>query len=362
MIITDVVAQPVKSIAQSVEPAQSVYSLRLNPPDARSLGLREGQVVNALIENRPDGNVLLLNKNLLIKLPKQVPNPRDLDIRIRLDSIRNGVLSLIFGKKTDSSEKLPSAEALRFARLLSRGQRFDSLHGLLNMSLLSDSVAEESRQMVSFALRDAWFRRFDYREIERSLRASGLFHEQAIRDGRAQPNIKEILLRLLQSARLERTELFSVASALEDLESSQIESLAQQLNRATQYNWLLPVLGDWPIEFQLFGGESQNEEEDGSEQGYTWKVVIKVKVSENETMDLSAVFGGLEMLSLYLGMPNQELFEIANSRKGWLSDELEKQGIRVDELKIFRKEELRASNQYNQEAQVETGKRLIADA
>ncbi|SVE17732.1 uncharacterized protein METZ01_LOCUS470586, partial [marine metagenome] len=105
MIITDVVAQPVKSIAQSVEPAQSVYSLRLNPPDARSLGLREGQLVNALIENRADGNVLLLNKNLLIRLPKQVPNPRDLDVKIRLDSITNGVLSLIFGKKTDSAEK-----------------------------------------------------------------------------------------------------------------------------------------------------------------------------------------------------------------------------------------------------------------
>ena len=97
MIITDVIAQPVKSIAQSVEPAQSVYSLRLNPPDARSLGLREGQVVNALIENRADGNVLLLNKNLLIRLPNQVPNPGTLNIKIRMDSITNGVLSLIFG-------------------------------------------------------------------------------------------------------------------------------------------------------------------------------------------------------------------------------------------------------------------------
>ena len=361
MIITDVVAQPVKTIAQSVEPAQSVYSLRLNPPDARSLGLREGQVINALIENRPDGNVLLLNKNLIIKLPKQVPNPRDVDVKIRLDSISNGVLSLIFGKKPASAEKAPSAEVLRLVRLLSRGLRFDSLQGLLNMSPGNDGGGDETRQLLSFALRDGWFKGFDYRDIERSLRASGLFHEQAIREGRAQPNLKEVLLRLLQNARLDRPDLFSLASAIEDLESSQLESLAQQLNRTTQYQWLLPVLGDWPIELQLFGGDAQ-EEEDSSDSGFTWKVVIKVKVNDRETIDLSAVFGGHELLSLYFAMPNQELLEKANLRKDWLSSELEKQGIRVDELRIFRKEEIRPTNKYSQESHLEGEKRLIADA
>ena len=362
MIITDVVAQPVKSIAQSVEPGQSVYSLRLNPPDARSLGLREGQVVNALIENRADGNVLLLNKNLLIRLPKQVPNPRDLDVKIRLDSITNGVLSLLFGKKADSAQKLPSAEALRLARLLSGGLRFDSLQGLLNMSQLSGSVGEETKQLLSFALRGSWFKGFDYKDIELSLRASGLFHEQAVRDGRSQPNLKEILLRLLKNSRLDRPKLFSIASAIEDLESSQIESLAQQLNRTTQYQWLVPVMGEWPIELQLFGGDSQAAEEDNSDSGYTWKVVIKVKVDENETIDLSAVFDSLEVVSLYVAMPNQGLLDMANSRKDWLSNELEKQGIRVDELKIFRKEEVSAGDKYSEENLIEEEKRLIGDA
>ena len=360
MIITDVVAQPVKTIAQSVEPAQSVYSLRLNPPDARSLGLREGQVVNAMIENRPDGNVLLLNKNLMIRLPKQVPNPRDLDVKIRLDSISNGVLSLIFGKKADPSEKVPTAEVLRLARLLSRGLRFDSLQGLLNLSPVKDGITAETRQLAPFALRDGWFKAFDYRDIERSLRVSGLFHEQAVRDGRSQPNLKEVLLRLLQSARLDRPELFSLSSAIEDLESSQIESLAQQLNRSTQYQWLLPVLGDWPIELHLFGGDAQ-EEEDGSDSGFVWKVLIKVKVNEQESIDLSAVFGSGEAVSLYFAMPNQDLLDIANAHRDWLSNELEKQGIRVDELRVFQK----GGNQrdkYSQENYAEGEKRLIADA
>jgi len=303
----------------------------------------------------------LLNKNLMIKLPKQVPNPRDLGVKIRLDSISNGIFSLIFGKKADSAEKVPSAEVLRLARLLSRGLRFDSLQGLLNMSQLNAGVGDETRQLLTFALREGWFKGFDYRDIERSLRASGLFHEQAVRDGRVQPNLKEVLLRILQNSRIDRSDLFALASAIEDLESSQLESLAQQLNRITQYQWLLPVLSDWPIELQLFGGDPQ-EEEDNSDTGFSWKVVIKVRVNESETIDLSAVFSAQEIVSLYFSMPNQELLELANSRKDWLSNQLEKQGIRVDELRIFRKDEVRPTDKYSQENHVEGEKRLIADA
>ena len=121
-------------------------------------------------------------------------------------------------------------------------------------------------------------------------------------------------------------------------------------------------MGDWPIEIQLAEGDSQDEQEDNADNGYAWKVLIKIKLNENETIDLSAVFNNLEVLSLYVVVPNQELLEMANVRKTWLSDELEKQGIRVDELKIFRKEDTRLSNRYSKENQIEGEKRLIADA
>ena len=111
MIITDVVAQPAKSVALSAEPAQSVYSFRLNPPDARSLGLREGQVINAVIENRPDGNVLLINKNLLVKLPKQIPNATDVNVKVRMDSISNGLMSIILGGATKTEENTMTTQS-----------------------------------------------------------------------------------------------------------------------------------------------------------------------------------------------------------------------------------------------------------
>lgn len=362
MIITDVVAQPVKSIADSVEPARSVYSLRLNPPDARSLGLREGQVVNAVIENRPDGNALLLGKNILIKLPSYVPNPAGGHVQVRLDSIAGGLLSVLFGRKPTPPKAGFQMEDSRLARLISVAPRFAKLWDFLSLGSKVDATREGLNQLSNFTLGQSWFKNFNHEQIERSLRLSGLFHERAVLDGRPQPNLKELLLRLLGGGRLDRAEMLSIASAIEDIESSQIESLASQLNRNTQYHWLLPISGDWPIDIRLYGGEHEESEDENSDQDYAWKVVIKIRVSEDETIEVSTVFDRKNVVNLYLAMPNEELLNDANVHSAWLESELHKNGIEMGELKIFRKDPLERPNQYDRDSLFEGGKRLLGDA
>lgn len=362
MIITDVVAQPVKSISDSVEPSRSVYSLRLNPPDARSLGLREGQVVNAVIENRPDGNALLLGKNILIKLPNYVPNPAGGHVQVRLDSIAGGLLSVLFGRKAAPPKAGFQIDDSRLARLISVAPRFEKLWEFLNLGSKADATREGARQLSNFTLGQDWFKRFNHEQIERSLRLSGLFHEQAVRDGAPQPNLKELLLRLLRGGRLDRAEMLFIASAIEDIESGQIESLASQLNRSTQYHWLLPISGDWPIDIRLYGGEPGESEDEDSEQDYAWKVVIKIRVAENETIEVSTVFDRDNVANFYLAMPTDELLDDANIHSAWLESELRKNGIQMGELKIFRKDSLERPNQYDRDSLFEGGKRLLGDA
>ena len=362
MIITDVVAQPVKTLALSVEPSQTVYSVRLNPPDARSLGLREGQIVNAVIENKADGNILLLNKNVALKLPLQVPISGEIAAKIRMDSLTHGILSLIVAKKTATTEKSSSANSARLARLISKGASLGSLEKLLRQNFSRSEGGQDLKtSLLSFSLQDSWFKRYDYKTIYTSLLVSGLFHEKDLIDGSALPNLKEILLRLLKSSKLKGPEAPLIFSAIEDIESSQIESLAQQLNRTTQYQWLIPVLGDWPIELQFFGDDGADGEED-AEVAYQWKIVIKVKVNEIESIELSALFTEAESFSLYVAMPNEDLLHLAASRKDWLLSEIQKLGIRIDEFKVFQKGSSTASNKYS-EYGVSTGaKSWIADA
>jgi len=362
LIITDVVAQPIKSIADSIEPAKSVYSLRLNPPDARSLGLREGQVVNGVIENRPDGNVLLLGKNVLIKLPNIVPTAARLDVQVRLDSLASGFLSILFGRKAASNSAILNIQESRLARLIAGTNSFQGLRELLNLTPKSGLANERLSNLPNFSLATDWFKNFDFRAIERSMLHSGLFHEQMVRDGKPQQNLKELLLRILSGVRLERVEMFSVLAALEDLESSQIESLAAQLNRNTHYHWLIPVSGEWPIDIQLFGGEPEAGEEEPSQEDYAWKVVIKIKVTETEIIELSTVFDTRNVVNFYLAMPNDQLLAEANVHRGWLLSELQKIGIELGELKIFRKGSEEVSTQYDLSNQSGMAKRLLGDA
>ena len=90
MISADAINQPIRVNAVYSEGGTSVYSLRLEPPDARSLGLREGQVVNGLIASRPDGNVLITKSNRQITLPPNfaaTPGPASLSASAMTRSI-----------------------------------------------------------------------------------------------------------------------------------------------------------------------------------------------------------------------------------------------------------------------------------
>ena len=359
MIITDVVAQPAKSLAQSVEPGQTVYSVRLNPPDARSLGLREGQIVNAVIENRADGNILLLDKKLALKLPFQFALSSELAAKLRMDSISQGVLSLLVAKKPETTERLSLVNS-RFARLLSKGSGLNSLENLFRLGPLeSEGVRDLKTSLGQLSLQSNWFKGYDHRILYSTLQSSGLFHEKALIDGRSVPNLKETLLKLLKNSKLTGPESALIFSAIDDIEASQIESLAHQLARTTQYHWLIPVLGDWPIELQFFSEGDEGNAED-AEMVYRWKIVMKLKINENESIDLSALFTEREVLSLYVAVPTDELMYTAEQKKGWLLSELKKLGVKIDELRVFQKVPSTISNvDYGVSA---AGKSWIADA
>ena len=53
--------------------------------------------------------------------------------------------------------------------------------------------------------------------------------------------------------------------------------------------------------------------------------------------NLSALFTDTEVFSLYVAVPNEELMHIAEYKKDWLLFQIQKLGVKIDELKVFQK-------------------------
>ena len=72
MLTSEVSVQPIRINSSYLDGGASVYSIRLLPADARSLGLREGQTLNATVAARPEGNLIVFNDKTKqpILLPK----------------------------------------------------------------------------------------------------------------------------------------------------------------------------------------------------------------------------------------------------------------------------------------------------
>ena len=85
-------------------------------------------------------------------------------------------------------------------------------------------------------------------------------------------------------------------------------------------------------------------------------------MNEVDSIDLSALFTETEAFSLYVAMPSEDLLHLGNSKKDWLLSEIQKLGIRIDEVKIFQKGPSSAVNKYAEYGISVREKSWIADA
>lgn len=361
MIITDAVAQPLKVQSLAIEPGQSVYSLRLNPPDARSLGLREGQVVNTVSENRPEGHGLRLTDNSFLRVNSTPPIPPGTQVEVRIISLSQGIISILV-KQSKESENQVTANGSKLDRLMSRSSNPSSLEFLLRKVLSSADSSPLPGQLSALALDPKWFEAFNHRSIFSSLLASGLFHEKQVLQRAHIPNLKEILLRLLRGQNLDAAETLMIGGAVEDIESNQLESLGHQVSRGIFYQWLIPVLGEWPVRVQIFTeGEAETNKERESDE-YLWRVSLEIKVDEVRSIDVSLLVAQSVDLDIFVFVPSKSMFDIATDRADWLGTALSDAGLKAREIKIYEKRSDERANPYLSDASVTTNKRIQIDA
>lgn len=309
--------------------------MRINPEQARVLGLREGQVINAVVAQRPDGNLLLIG-NQQLAMPARMSLAQG--PAAFMVSVVNGnmVLSLVDPNSANKLNQRADADA-RFGRLLGHagGMHLGRLFSPGVMpQLLGSPASGDLSQVLRGLLMNS--REINSASIRRSLENFGLFTESEIRQtGMAPANqgIKSALIglrALFQSRQMDTT---SISGAIDELEARQIESLAQQVAGKTSLSWVIPFADQWPVYIRLSQDETPGNAESNVQK--TWSVDLEAGLDEQTAMSANIRVDASKQIEVRIWLPSTELFAVAQASREELVNRLREQGVTLVTLNIF---------------------------
>jgi len=309
--------------------------MRINPEQARVLGLREGQVINAVVAQRADGNLLLIG-NQQLAMPARMSLAQG--PAAFMVSVVNGnmVLSLVDPNSANKLNQRADADA-RFGRLLGHagGMHLGRLFSPGVMpQLLGSPASGDLSQVLRGLLMNS--REINSASIRRSLENFGLFTESEIRQtGMAPANqgIKSALIglrALFQSRQMDTT---SISGAIDELEARQIESLAQQVAGKTSLSWVIPFADQWPVYIRLSQDETPGNAESNVQK--TWSVDLEAGLDEQTAMSANIRVDASKQIEVRIWLPSIELFAVAQASREELVKRLREQGVTLVTLNIF---------------------------
>ena len=309
--------------------------MRINPEQARVLGLREGQAINAVVAQRADGNLLLIG-NQQLAMPARMSLAQG--PAAFMVSVVNGnmVLSLVDPNSANKLNQRADADA-RFGRLLGHagGMHLGRLFSPGVMpQLLGSPASGDLGQVLRGLLMNS--REINSASIRRSLENFGLFTESEIRQtGMAPANqgIKSALIglrALFQSRQMETT---SISGAIDELEARQIESLAQQVAGKTSLSWVIPFADQWPVYIRLSQDETPGNAESNVQK--TWSVDLEAGLDEQTAMSANIRVDASKQIEVRIWLPSTELFAVAQASREELVKRLREQGVTLVTLNIF---------------------------
>ena len=309
--------------------------MRINPEQARVLGLREGQVINAVVAQRADGNLLLVG-NQQLAMPPRMSLPQG--AAAFLVSVVNGnmVLSLVDPSSANKLNQRADADA-RFGRLLGHagglhlGRLFSP--GVMPQ-ILGSPASGDLGQILRGLLMNS--REINSASIRRSLENFGLFTESEIRNtGMVSSNqgIKSALIGLRALFQGRQMDTTSISGAIDELEARQIESLAQQVAGKTSLSWVIPFADQWPVYIRLSQDENPGNDESNSQK--TWSVDLEAGLDEQTAMSANIRVDISKQIEVRIWLPSAELFTVAQASREELVNRLREHGVSLVTLNIF---------------------------
>lgn len=316
-------------------------TLKIAAAEAKALGLKDGQIVQAVIENRGDRTKLIIN-NKEFDLPKNAQQATDTKFQARINIgpksallIPTGLISnsTAAGLTANSSGFTPISPHLMNLLLHSGGlvnlqQLFNVNGGLANLihvSGLADLITRLLGARPSIA-------QINSSTIRDLILSSGLFTEMRLAQKQNihpldQKNILYQISRIMGERGLDAS---NINRAILDIESSQLESQQSMNNRELSFSLLLPFKDFGSVDLSFFRAAATKSNPKPS---YTFNLHTK-----NELIGevwLRTVVEKEISLKMTMWALRTEISDRAKNSTKQLSNLLENAGLKIDSFEIF---------------------------
>ena len=314
-------------------------ALRLAPEQARGLGLREGQVINALVANRPDGSVLLLGAKSLALPPGFAAGQTAVSLLV---SLVGGQIVLSLTERQASTQTKPRAQGApqqRFNRLLGQTGSFH-LSRQLNPDNLSRLIEQFADSKEGQSLRQLIFSGHSLlpEQVKRAMENSGLFLENQLKSGQSieGTSLKSILLAIQRLMRSRQMDASGIGGAIDELEARQLDSLSSLLgSRTLNLSWVLPFTDQMPVFLSLGKKAEDEKEEQKAGERSNWYVDLEIPVKNEVRCGANLEFNKENQVKVTAWIPHKELFSLAVEHKLKLSDLLKQTGLVVLGIQFY---------------------------
>ena len=310
--------------------------VRIEPEQARTLGLRAGETITAIVAQRQDGNILLIG-NQQLPLPDRMNlPPGQVSLLVRMIA-GQPVLALtdpVLAASVAAANSRVDADG-RFARLLSHVGSFHLLQLFApgQLGALTEKVGSpELRSALAALLLDS--RQLNSGNLRQAFQNTGLFaeHQAGLNPNRALPGLKSMLLALRSLMQARQMEATSISGAIDELEARQVDSLAQQSAGRSHYAWMIPFADQYPVFLDL--QHHQGTDDEGASQE-SWTIDLEVGLTSSVSMAASVRVSIAGELGLRLWLPNSTYYQLAQAGREQLEAMLSQNGLTLAGLAIY---------------------------
>ena len=335
MIVTADLANAVSK----VNPIFLEGTLKIAAADAKMVGLRDGQIVQAVIENRGDHTKLLIG-NKEFELPKNMHGGENSKFQAKVSILNNGSAVLNpAGVSISGGNSPPTFLPLspHFMNLLLHSSGFGNLLNIYSSGFLSSISAHSGltdiiAKILGLRLNLSTLTASDLKAFILNF---GLFNEAILakKQKLSPKNQKVLLIQLVRMLTERGIDPQSVNRAILDIEASQLETNQNLQNRELFFSLMLPFKDFGSVDFSFSKIASKNNEKDSP---YTFNLHTK-----NEKLGeiwLRVVVEKRINLNMQMWATDEQTYRKAKYGVSNLNRLLSDSGLQISAFEIFNEE------------------------